>query len=64
MKSRKWTLKSYFVGPPKREDMELVEEELPALQEGGKLGTVEYIGYRGANYLARCPLEKVVLYQI
>ena len=37
VKSRKWTLNSHFVGLPKREDMEIVEEELPALQDGGKL---------------------------
>lgn len=32
---RKWILKSHFDGLPKREDVELVEEELPTLQEGG-----------------------------
>ncbi len=34
---RKWILKSHFDGLPKRENVELVEEALPALREGGKV---------------------------
>ena len=30
-------LKSHFSGLPKREDLEIVEEELPPLKDGGKL---------------------------
>ena len=30
---RRWVLKQHFVGAPKHEDFELVEEELPALKE-------------------------------
>ena len=37
IKYRKWILKSHFEGLPKREDVDLVEEELPALQDGGKI---------------------------
>ena len=33
VKGRRWVLKQHFVGEPKPEDFELVEEELPALQE-------------------------------
>ena len=33
VKGRRWVLKHHFVGEPKPEDFELVEEELPALQE-------------------------------
>ena len=35
VKSRKYTLKSHFSGLPKREDLEIVEEELPQLKDGG-----------------------------
>ena len=34
VKGRRWVLKQHFDGMPKREDFELVEEELPALQDG------------------------------
>ena len=33
VKGRRWVLKQHFVGEPKPEDFELVEEELPALKE-------------------------------
>lgn len=36
IKSRKWTLKSRFSGLPKREDLELVEEQLPEIKDGGR----------------------------
>ncbi len=32
---RKYVLRSYFEGMPKREDLELVEETLPPLKDGG-----------------------------
>ena len=35
-KARKYVLRSHFSGLPKREDLEIVEEELPALQDGGQ----------------------------
>ena len=35
MKCRKWVLRSHFSGLPKREDLEIVEEELPPLKDGG-----------------------------
>ena len=36
VKARKWVLRSHFSGLPKREDLEIVEEELPALKDGGE----------------------------
>ena len=33
--SRKWILKVPYTGPPKREYYDIVEEKLPALQDGG-----------------------------
>ena len=33
VKGRRWVLKQHFVGEPKPEDFELVEEELLALEE-------------------------------
>ena len=35
VKCRKYVLKSYFSGFPKKECLELVEETLPALKDGG-----------------------------
>ena len=34
VKGRRWVLKQHFEGLPKKSDFELVEEELPELQEG------------------------------
>ena len=36
VKCRKWILKSHFCGAPKREDLEIVEVELPAIKDGGQ----------------------------
>ena len=36
VKARKWILKSHFSGLPKREDLEIVEEDLPPLKDGGR----------------------------
>ncbi len=36
VKRRKYVMKSYFSGMPKREDLEIVEEVLPPLKDGGK----------------------------
>ena len=48
VKCRKWILKSHFKGSPKREDLEIVEEELPPLKDGGRYLTfgfeAEYLG--------------------
>ena len=35
--TRKWVVKNSFKGAPKREDLEIVEEELLPLKDGGKL---------------------------
>ena len=37
VKARRYVLRSQFSGMPKREDLELVEEELPPLKDGGGL---------------------------
>jgi len=42
IKARKWILRSYFENFPKREDVELVEEDLPALQDGGRCNLAGY----------------------
>ena len=36
VKARRWVLRSHFVGQPKREDLEIVEEELPPIKDGGQ----------------------------
>ena len=36
VKARKWVVQSHFVGQPKREDLEIVEEELPPIKDGGQ----------------------------
>ena len=36
MKARKWVVRSHFVGQAKREDLEIVEEELPPIKDGGQ----------------------------
>ena len=38
VKARKYVLRSHFSGVPKREDLEIVEEELPPLKDGGQEG--------------------------
>jgi len=38
VKARKWVLRSHFAGMPKREDLEIVEEELPPIKDGGEFG--------------------------
>lgn len=35
VRAKKFILQSYFDGFPKPEDVKLVEEELPALEDGG-----------------------------
>ena len=45
---RRWVLKQYFVGMPKLEDFQLVEEELPELQEGEFLFHSLFIRYTGS----------------
>lgn len=34
--AKKYVITQYFKGEPKRSDLTLVEEELPALNDGGK----------------------------
>ena len=42
VKCRKWILNNHFSGNPKREDLDLVEEELPPLKDGGMGQTGSY----------------------
>ena len=35
--TKKWVVKSSYKGDPKREDLEIVEEELPPLKDGGRV---------------------------
>lgn len=43
VKAQKFVLAKQFNGFPKREDMKIVEEELPPLKDGGKVvRTVKY----------------------
>ena len=45
VKTKKWVLKSMFDGLPKREDFEIIEEELPLLKDGGRKFLYHYIIY-------------------
>ena len=40
VKAKKFIMAHHFVGLPKKEDFQLVEEELPALQAGGNNSTL------------------------
>jgi prostaglandin reductase 1 len=42
-KTRKWTIKKKFEGSPKRDDFEIVEEELPPLKDGEVLVEAQWI---------------------
>lgn len=44
VKQRRYVIKSLFDGLPKREDLEIVEETLPPLKDGGRndWGSEEY----------------------
>ena len=42
MKAKKWVLVKHFDGVPKEENLEIQEEELPELQDGGQCGCVCY----------------------
>ena len=57
VKARKWVLRSHFAGMPKREDLEIVEEELPPIKDGGEFGaSIIYKGegtVAGLDYWAR-----------
>lgn len=37
VKTKKYILAKHFVGEPKEDDFEIVEEELPPLKKGGKI---------------------------
>lgn len=44
VKARKYVVKKYFEGVPKRDDFEIVEYELPPIQNGEVLVKTEYVG--------------------
>ena len=46
VKARKWVLRSQFSGQPKREDLEIVEEELPPIKDGGQRSSMEVYSRR------------------
>lgn len=41
VKAKKFVLRKHFDGFPKPDDLELVEEELPPLKDGGKTHSIE-----------------------
>lgn len=43
VKAKKFVLRKYFDGFPKPDDLELVEEELPPLKDGGN---THFLGYK------------------
>ena len=49
IKGRKWVLRSHFVGFPKREDFEIVEEVLPSIKDGGE-GRRDPMMYMNSQY--------------
>ena len=51
VRGKKWLMRSPFQGQPKREDLEIVEEELPPIKDGGArmwLTIVSILLYRTA----------------
>ena len=60
VKARKYVLRSHFSGLPKREDLEIVEEELPALKDGGQT----YVPTRGLHVQVAGPLQWLHLYSL
>lgn len=43
VKAKVWKIKAMFHGEPKEDDLELVEEDLPDLKEGGKIIFVDLV---------------------
>ena len=46
VKARKFVVVKHFEGEPKRSDLKLVEEELPALQDGGRKLFISWISIK------------------
>lgn len=42
VQAKKWILAHHFDGQPKDSDLELVEETLPALKDGGMMACVQF----------------------
>ena len=55
-KARKYILRSYFSGFPQRDDLEIVEEELPPIKDGGALILLSLFSV-GAGFLRLAPLR-------
>ncbi|KPI93078.1 Prostaglandin reductase 1 [Papilio xuthus] len=62
VKARKYVVKKYFEGVPKREDFEVVEYELPPLKDGEILVKTEWLSVdpyqRAYNYLFKVPYDQ------
>jgi hypothetical protein len=51
VKTKKFIFARSFVGEPKEDDFEVVEEELPPLQKGGKNVNNKCLGRKSYNVL-------------
>lgn len=60
VKAKKYILKSHFNGFPKATDLELVEEELPELKDGGKYGSCRELNFV-SKFVVEFLAEAVVL---
>ncbi|KPI93077.1 Prostaglandin reductase 1 [Papilio xuthus] len=62
VKARKYVVKNYFKGVPKREDFEIVEYDLPPLKDGEILIKTEWISVdpyqRAYNKLSKIPYDQ------
>ena len=54
--TRKWVLKNTFQGMPKKEDFEIIEEQLLPLKDGGKMHASHSV-YRHNNFIATYVIE-------
>lgn len=55
-------LKQHFDGLPKREDFDLVEEDMPALKDGDIMyRSVRKCGSIPAPYMARTPVPRTMM---
>ncbi|KAL0849968.1 hypothetical protein ABMA28_011887 [Loxostege sticticalis] len=64
VKARKYVVKKHFQGVPKKEDFELVEQELPPLKDGEFLAKAEWISVdpylRAYNSRQSVPYDQIV----
>ena len=56
--TRKWVVKQVFQGMPKKEDFEIIEEQLPPLKDGGKMHASHRSSvYSHNNFIATYVIE-------